>query len=589
MTDYGLASERVTTQESPSRHTRDRYLASDHWLVGTLLVLLAMAWAWPASVGVLFAVAIGLVLAIFGYRYLHQHRGSAAETGSLQATQDGAIALDISQDEPVSGGAGGQLARQHNQLLASMREALANLRRHSVKVAVESTRLRKLTGEAQESAHQQKAVSEQIAQSSGESATALDDITQRTSAVSRLNSDNLEAVRESNQALNDVAQRIESASQHIQSFQQTVRGLSESADKIGHILELVQGFSSQTNLLALNAAIEAARAGEQGRGFAVVADEVRQLAEKIAAATGDVSGIIQDMEDRVRQTETDTGELIDQTEATRERIGTTASQFNQMLKHIEEAHDDLIAISASVEQVSLTNRQVHEHSGDIQRLGQTLAEEIGQSDDYSAQLREATEASISLLASYRIGQGAFERILEERQALRARFEQALETLLAEGVDIFDRHYEPVPDTQPKKHRTGYVDAFKAHLQDLIDQSKETFAGTTYSLIVDVNGYLAVHHSPTSKPLTGDPDHDLLYSRDQRLYNNSETEKRRAINTQPFLLQTYVRDTGEILNDLALPLYVNGKHWGALCMGFRPELLLEDDDNVTRQETERTSI
>lgn len=507
----------------------------------------------------------------------------------MQQAQGESFVLDISHDEPVPAGVAGQLARQHNQLLVSMRDALANLRRHSIKVAVESTRLRKLTGEAQESARQQKAASEQIAQSSGESASALDDITQRTAAVSRLNSENLDGVRESNEALNEVAQRIESASQHIQAFQQTVTGLSESAGQIGSILELVQGFSSQTNLLALNAAIEAARAGEHGRGFAVVADEVRLLAEKIAAATGDVSGIIQDMDDRVRQTETDTGQLIDQTEATRERIGATATQFNQMLQHIEEANDDLIAISASVEQVSLTNREVHDHSGDIQRLGQALAEEISQSDAYSAQLREATEASISVLASYRIGQGAFERILEERQAMKQRLEEALEALYADGVEVFDRHYEPVPGTNPAQFRTGYVDAFKAHLQDIIDQSKEAFPGIAYSLILDVNGYLAVHHSPTSQPPTGNPETDLLHSRDQRMYNANETEKRRAVNTRPFLLQTYARDTGEILNDLSLPLYVKGKHWGALCTGFRPELLLEDQADSAQPETERTSV
>lgn len=562
-------------------------MSSGYWSVGIILLMFAGSLVWTEGAVVLFALSVLVGLAGL-WRSYRRSQNTVKETSSPDNPQGMASTLDISRDEPVASGSAGELARRHNDLLSSMRSALAHLRRHSVKVAVESTRLRTLTGAAQESARQQKAASEQIAQSSGESASALEDITQRTAAVSRLNSDNLDGVRASSEALNDVAERIESASQHIHSFQQTVTGLSESAGQIGSILELVQGFSSQTNLLALNAAIEAARAGDQGRGFAVVADEVRQLAEKIAAATGDITGIIQDMDDRVRQTETDTGELISQTEATRERIGSTASQFNQMLQHIEQAHDDLIAISASVEQVSLTNHQVHEHSGEIQRLGQSLAEEISQSDAYSAQLREATEASISLLANYRIGQGAFEQILEERRALKAHFENALEALLAEGVDIFDRHYESVPGTQPQKYRTGYVDAFKAHLQDPIDQSKETFPGTAYSLIVDVNGYLAVHHSPTSRPPTGDPEQDLLYSRDQRFYNASETEVRRAANTDPFLLQTYVRDTGEILNDLSLPLYVQGKHWGALCMGFRPELLLEEGVDGAQPETERES-
>ena len=221
----------------------------------------------------------------------------------------------------------------------------------------------------------------------------------------------------------------------------------------------------------------------------------------------------------------------------------------------------------------MTNHQVHEHGNEINQLGRELAEEIAESDAYSEQLREATEASMALLAGYRIGRGAFEEILEERQKLAAEFESGLTELARQGVNIFDRHYEPVPNTWPQKYRTRFVDRFKQAFQELTDRSKERFDGTVYSLLLDANGYIPVHHKATSQPITGDPDKDLLYSRDLRLYNSNETEKRRANHTERFLLQTYIRDTGEILNDLSIPVYVDGKHWGAVVLGFNPDLLL----------------
>jgi len=92
--------------------------------------------------------------------------------------------------------------------------------------------------------------------------------------------------------------------------------------------------------------------------------------------------------------------------------------------------------------------------------------------------------------------------------------------------------------------------------------------------LDVNGYLAVHHSGVSDPMTGDPKVDLLKSRNMRLYFNVETEKRRSRNLEAFLFQTYMRDTGEILNDLSMPIHVGGKHWGALVMGFNPERFMQ---------------
>lgn len=70
--------------------------------------------------------------------------------------------------------------------------------------------------------------------------------------------------------------------------------------------------------------------------------------------------------------------------------------------------------------------------------------------------------------------------------------------------------------------------------------------------------------------------DNLYSRDRRIFNGNRAEERRASHTAPFLLQTFVRDTGEVLNDLSIPLYLNGQHWGALIMGFDPQRLMDED-------------
>jgi methyl-accepting chemotaxis protein len=84
-----------------------------------------------------------------------------------------------------------------------------------------------------------------------------------------------------------------------------------------------------------------------------------------------------------------------------------------------------------------------------------------------------------------------------------------------------------------------------------------------------------HHSNVSKPLTGDLEQDIANSRHKRIYMASTFDERRAQNTQPFLLQTNARDTGEVLSDLSLPIYVNGKHWGAYITGFDPKILLED--------------
>lgn len=73
-------------------------------------------------------------------------------------------------------------------------------------------------------------------------------------------------------------------------------------------------------------------------------------------------------------------------------------------------------------------------------------------------------------------------------------------------------------------------------------------------------------------MTGTREQDIAWSRDKRIFDDT-TGSRGAKNTSPLLLQTYVRDTGEILNDLSLPIFVNHRHWGALRVGFDPRMLL----------------
>jgi methyl-accepting chemotaxis protein len=90
--------------------------------------------------------------------------------------------------------------------------------------------------------------------------------------------------------------------------------------------------------------------------------------------------------------------------------------------------------------------------------------------------------------------------------------------------------------------------------------------------VDGNGYAPTHNSWYSRPPSGDAQKDLAESRDKRLFNDP-AGLRAARNVQPFLLQTYSRDTGEVLSEVDLPLELSGRHWGALRIGFDPNVLL----------------
>jgi methyl-accepting chemotaxis protein len=176
---------------------------------------------------------------------------------------------------------------------------------------------------------------------------------------------------------------------------------------------------------------------------------------------------------------------------------------------------------------------------------------------------------LELVSRFKTGTSELEAVIDQAALVRDQLQARIEALAAQGVAVFDRDYRPVGETVPQKYLTAYTEVFARELQALVDQARERM-GSIYALPVDVNGYIAVHHSDVSAPMTGDPQVDLLKSRHQKLYFTNETEQRRSRNTEPFLFQTYMRDTGEILNDLAMPILVQGRHWGAMVSGFKPE-------------------
>ncbi|WP_207061605.1 methyl-accepting chemotaxis protein [Motiliproteus sp. SC1-56] len=466
------------------------------------------------------------------------------------------------------------MAGAYNDFATNLRGVIATIRQRSVKVALGATQLSKVIHQADIRVNEQEKSASLVLQSSSEATQAIDSIAHHTGGITERNSENLAVARASADEMEAIVGRVQAVDALVNEFAGTVQQLEDNSVQIRRVLEMVNEFAEQTNLLALNAAIEAARAGEQGRGFAVVADEVRHLAQKVQSAAGEIGGNVQVMSDLVASTRAGTDKIREHSGSTQAVIGETAQRFTRMVADFEQVNGQLTDISAAIEELSVTNRQSHQHVTQIGALSSELKEEIDQTREYSESLELATEAIQELLSRFIIGYGNFERIIQSARAWRDEVQAALQGLADEGHDLFDTRYQPVAGTDPQKYRVSYVDALERVIQPLVDRYIQERPEFIYVVPVCCTGYLPAHHSHVSQAPTGDPQVDNLRSRHQRIYNGSRAEVRRAENTEPFLLQTFVRDTGEVLNDLSLPLMVNGRHWGGLILGFTPERLLD---------------
>jgi methyl-accepting chemotaxis protein len=150
-------------------------------------------------------------------------------------------------------------------------------------------------------------------------------------------------------------------------------------------------------------------------------------------------------------------------------------------------------------------------------------------------------------------------------------EKELEKLISSNrlslAQMFDTFYIPIPNTNPQKFKTQYDKFTDEVLRIILDKYLEKDERILFVVAVDRNGYLPTHNTRYSRPLTDDQDFNTKNNRTKRLFND-RTGLAAARNTNPYLLQKYSRDTGEQLADLSVPIRVQGKHWGALRVGYK---------------------
>ncbi|WP_394366630.1 methyl-accepting chemotaxis protein [Pseudomonas oryziphila] len=369
---------------------------------------------------------------------------------------------------------------------------------------------------------------------------------------------------ESIQCMHDLSQRATAS-------RELIEALHLRSEDIARVTLVIQAIASQTNLLALNAAIEAARAGEHGRGFAVVADEVRGLAGRTATATQEVGQMVADIQERTAQVVTQIRALADDLGSGVAQVEQTGGQLAQIACLAASVEGQVGAIAAGTQtnrtQLDTLFQAVAQVRSDLavseqqtRRLAQAAVQMEGQVEHLSERLAEVGLDAYHQRV-FELAQGGARRIAE-------RFEADIEQGRVALEDLFDRQYRPIAGMQPPRFTTRfdhYTDTVLPQIQEPLLQHE----GLVYAIACTQQGYVPTHNNAFNQPLTGDPVQDTAHNRSKRTFDD-RTGIRCGSHQQRVLLQTYTRDTGELMHDLSVPIYVKGRHWGGLRLGYRPE-------------------
>lgn len=280
--------------------------------------------------------------------------------------------------------------------LTEVKKQQRNIEENAKRVAQVASELVDITGQVNSSAGVIASQIEEAAKGAAfqserttETATAMEEMNSTTMEVARnavSAADNAVAAkdnaREGQDEVRDLIQSIDKVRGHAENLETFMDELGQQTDSVGSVITVIQDIADQTNLLALNAAIEAARAGEAGRGFAVVADEVRKLAEKTMSATDEVGSAIKAIQDGARRSIEGVRQATDAVETSTDIARSSGQTLEKIVDIVNSTSDQVQSIATAAEQQSATSEEIHRAVDDINVIATQTA----------AGMREASEA-----------------------------------------------------------------------------------------------------------------------------------------------------------------------------------------------------
>ncbi|PVY77982.1 methyl-accepting chemotaxis protein [Tamilnaduibacter salinus] len=317
-----------------------------------------------ANVGILAAVVtLGALLAVAIpiSRVISKSMDEVVDRLRTMAQTDGDLTIRIStnsQDEV------GDLVYWFNSFVEKLQQVIRQLVESAVPLAELSETVHNLSGRMQKSLGQQDEYAAQSQQAMEEMSRSVAEIAESAAEAANAASNANQHAEQGNRVVGETVSGINSLSQRLGEAAEVVGNVQQHTDKVSGVLDVIKGIAEQTNLLALNAAIEAARAGEQGRGFAVVADEVRALASRTQDSTEEITETLKNLQEVAQRAVADMQNSTEVVQSNVDKVG--------------HAGETLQSITGLVDTITSMNQQIATATEQQESLSRDMVNQVNQ-------------------------------------------------------------------------------------------------------------------------------------------------------------------------------------------------------------------